>query len=349
MLDKHIPVEEIEYWLRENDPQELEHLWQAADTVRKESVGDAVHLRGLIEISNHCMRRCAYCGLAADNREMTRYRMNADEIVACAQEAAGYGYGTVVMQAGEDYAIEAGWLADIIGRIKAELPLAVTLSMGERPFEELKLWKDAGADRYLLRFETSDPELYKQIHPPLGNQTTNRLDILKQLRQLGYEVGSGVMIGIPGQRYATLAGDIDLFRRYDMDMVGVGPYIVNPLTPLGCGEIAPAIDPDEQTPNTELMTYKVIALTRLVCPQANIPSTTALATINKTSGRELGLARGANVVMPNVTPVEYRTKYEIYPGKACLNETAKQCQGCLAARIASIGRFVGKGQGGRVR
>jgi biotin synthase len=349
MLNKDITTEQIEGWLRETEAAALETLWDVADAVRRETVGEAVHLRGLLEISNHCVRRCAYCGLAADNLGMARYRMSGDEILACAREAFSYGYGTVVMQAGEDYGIEAGWLADVIGRIKAELPLAVTLSMGERPFEELKLWKDAGADRYLLRFETSDAELNKQIHPPLGGQTLDRFDILKQLRGLGYETGSGVMIGIPGQSYATLARDIELFRTFDLDMVGVGPYIANPLTPLGRGAIAPVIDPADQVPNTELMTYKVIALTRLVCPQANIPSTTALATINKTSGRELGLARGANVVMPNVTPVEYRTKYEIYPGKACLNETARQCQGCLAARIASIGRTVGKGQGSRNR
>lgn len=349
MLNRDLKIQEIENWLRENNEQKLEQLWAAADAVRKENVGDAVHLRGLIEISNYCARRCAYCGLAADNKDLMRYRMNADEIFACAEEAAGYGYGTVVMQAGEDYGIKSLWLADIVKCIKTTLPLAVTLSMGERPFDDLKLWREAGADRYLLRFETSDTELYKQIHPPLPGQTFDRFDILKQLQHLGYETGSGVMIGIPGQTYRTLANDIDTFRRYDMDMIGVGPYITNPLTPLGRSEIQPDISPEEQVQNSEMMTYKVVALTRLVCPQANIPSTTALATINKTSGRELGLARGANVVMPNVTPVEYRNKYEIYPGKACLNETARQCQGCLAARIASIGRSIGTGPGKRNR
>lgn len=349
MLDKIITIEQIEAWLRETDPHKLEALWAAADAGRRENVGHAVHLRGLIEISSYCIRRCAYCGLSADNVHTVRYRMNAGEIFDCARQAADYGYGTVVMQAGEDYGIESLWLADIIKRIKAELPLAVTLSMGERPFEDLSLWKAAGADRCLLRFETSDTALYELIHPPRAGQTTNRFDILKQLQQLGYETGSGVMIGIPGQTYRTLANDIGLFGRYDMDMVGVGPYIDNPLTPLGSGNIKPAIAPEEQVPNTELMTYKVIALTRLVCPQANIPSTTALATINQTTGRELGLSRGANVVMPNVTPVKYRSQYEIYPGKACLNETAEQCQRCLAGRIASIGRTVGTGPGSRVR
>lgn len=347
MLNKDITIQQIEDWLRQSDPHKLEPLWTAADAVRQENVGDAVHLRGLIEISNYCVRRCTYCGLAADNKEMTRYRMNADEIFAAAEKAVGYGYGTVVMQAGEDYGIESQWLAEIIKRIKKKLPLAVTLSMGERPFEDLWLWRESGADRYLLRFETSDKKLYELIHPPLGNQTLDRFDILHQLRKLGYETGSGVMIGIPGQTYRTLANDIALFRQYDMDMIGVGPYIVNPLTPLGSGKISPDITSQNQVPSTELMAYKVIALTRLVCPQANIPSTTALATINQDSGRELGLMRGANVVMPNVTPIEYRTKYEIYPGKACLNETAEECQKCLQNRVATIGRTIGTGHGSR--
>lgn len=347
MLNHDISIEDIEMWLRETDEQKLETLWDAADAVRKENVGDAVHLRGLIEVSNYCVRRCAYCGLAAGSKDVSRYRMTADEIVACTEEAAGYGYGTVVMQAGEDYGIKTDWLADIVARIKENLPLAVTLSMGERPYDDLKAWRNAGADRYLLRFETSDSQLYKLIHPQLPNQTLDRFEILHQLQQLGYETGSGVMIGIPGQTFTTLANDIDTFRRYDMDMVGVGPYIANPQSPLEKDGIDYPVAAADQVENTEMMTYKVVALTRLVCPEANIPSTTALATINKTSGRELGLSRGANVVMPNVTPVEYRSKYQIYPGKACLNETAKQCQGCLAARIASIGRTIGKGPGSR--
>lgn len=347
MFNQDLAIEQIEDWLRESNEQKLERLWTATDAVRKKHVGDGVHLRGLIEISNHCVRRCAYCGLAADNQGMSRYRMSAEEILNCAREVAEYGYGTVVMQAGEDYGIETQWLAKIIGRIKETLPLAVTLSMGERPYEDLQCWRKAGADRYLLRFETSDIRLYERIHPPRPGQRTDRFAILRQLRQLGYETGSGVMIGIPGQTYTSLANDIDLFRRYDLDMVGVGPYIANGLTPLGRGRIPFNIAPADQVPNTELMAYKVLALTRLVCPQANIPSTTALATINQENGRELGLLRGANVMMPNVTPLRYRTKYEIYPGKACLKETARQCQQCLGARIASIGRTTGTGPGSR--
>lgn len=340
---------EIEQWLRETDERKLEELWAQADAVRRAHVGNAVHLRGLLEISNHCVRRCAYCGLAAGTTHLERYRMTDDEICEAAQKAVAFGYGTVVMQAGEDYGIAAERLADLIRRIKRETPLAVTLSMGERPYEDLKAWKDAGADRYLLRFETSNAALYARIHPPRSGQTGDRFDILRQLRELGYEVGSGVMIGLPGQSFATLADDILFFRDFDMDMIGVGPYIPNPATPLGRDDITLDIDPADQVPNTELMTYKVIALARLACPQANIPSTTALATINRDSGRELGLQRGANVVMPNITPLEYRTKYEIYPGKACLNETAEVCHGCLTGRIASIGRTVGVGPGGRTR
>jgi biotin synthase len=348
-MNKKLTPKEILQWLRETDDRRLETLWAQADAVRKENVGDQVHLRGLIEISNYCVRHCAYCGLAADNRQMERYRMGADEILRCAEEAHAYGYGTVVMQAGEDYGIKTERLADIVRRIKAQLPLAVTLSLGERPYEDRVCWRQAGADRYLLRFEPSDKRLDEAIHPPRPGQDYDRFEMLVQLGKLGYEVGSGVMVGIPGQTYEILAQDIETFRRFNLDMIGVGPYIANPLTPLGRGEIGFEIPAAEQVPNTELMTYKVVALTRLVCPESNIPSTTALATINRESGRELGLMRGANIVMPNVTPVEYRTKYEIYPGKACLNETAQQCQGCLRGRIAAIGRTVGQGQGGRGR
>ncbi len=347
MPDSKIGFGEIKTWLREERPERLEELWETADSVRKEYVGDEVHLRGLIEISNYCVRSCTYCGLNVHNEDVERYRMNADEVVQCAKKADGFGYGTVVMQAGEDYMITGQWLADIVRQIKSQTNLAVTLSMGERPFEDLKLWRQAGADRYLLRFETSDRKLYELIHPALGDRKSDRFEILGQLQQLGYEAGGGVMIGIPGQSYDILARDIEAFGKYDLDMIGVGPYIANPKTPLGNGQLVPEIDPSQQVPSNELMTYKVVALTRLVCPEANIPSTTALATINQQQGRELGLSRGANVVMPNITPPEYRTKYEIYPGKACQNETAEMCQVCMAGRIASIGRTIGKGQGSR--
>jgi biotin synthase len=335
--------DEILYWLREEDETRLEELWQRADRVRHENVGDAVHLRGLIEFSNYCVRQCGYCGLRAGHSDLVRYRLTKQEILDCAHKAVEFGYGTVVMQSGEDWAVKADWLADVIRTIKTETSLAVTLSVGERKEDEFRLWKEAGANRYLLRFETSNPKLYEHIHPNLGGTISDRLAILRLLRQLGYEIGSGVMIGIPGETYDDLASDISLFAELDLDMIGVGPYIPHPLTPLA----HESFDHPDQVPNTEAMTYKVVALTRLVCPQANIPSTTALATLNLAQGRELGLCRGANVIMPNLTPVQYRAEYEIYPAKACIRETADECQRCLKHRIESIGRYIGTGPGSR--
>jgi biotin synthase len=345
----HLSVADRLAWLREEDPARLAELYAAADRVRRETVGDAVHLRGLIEVSNYCVRECGYCGLRATHRELERYRLTRDEVRECAGLAVDLGYGTVVLQAGEDYGITRDWLAEIVRTIKRETPLAVTLSMGERPDEDLIAWRAAGADRYLIRFETSDPELYARIHPAFRGRPSDREAILKTLKRLGYEAGSGVMIGLPGQTFASLASDIELFQRLDLDMIGVGPYIPHPSTPLGQGLWRRAVDPAEQVPNTEEMVYKVVALTRLACPSANIPSTTALATINLANGRELGLERGANVVMPNVTPVAYRRLYEIYPSKACIFETASACYSCLHQRIASIGRTVGSGPGGRAQ
>jgi biotin synthase len=338
---------EIIEWLRQEDKNRLEELWRNADAVRHETVGDAVHLRGLIEISSYCVRQCGYCGLRAGRKTLQRYRMNKQEIMQCVSDAVEFGYGTVVVQAGQDHGIEASWLAEIVSDIKKTTPLAVTLSMGERAIEDFKIWKQAGADRYLLRFETSDPQLYEKIHPPLPSQELNRYDLLSALRELGYEVGSGVMVGIPGQSFETLANDIITFQQFDFDMIGVGPFIAHPDTPLGKEEKESKTRIDEQVPNSELMVYKVLALTRILCPEANIPSTTALATINLASGRELGLSRGANVVMPNLTPVKYRKLYEIYPAKACISETAEDCRHCLKRRIESIGRYIGTGPGNR--
>jgi biotin synthase len=356
--------EEILGWLRETDLVRLELLWQQADATRQANVGDQVHLRGLIEISNHCVRQCGYCGLRGGNRTIERYRMSDDEILDCARQAVAYGYGTVVLQAGEDPGLSRGLIAHLVRRIKADTGLAVTLSLGERSPDDLRAWREAGADRYLLRFETSDPVLYRRIHPPgpgrfgCDSDPSDRLDLLGELRSMGYEVGSGIMVGIPGQTYEIVARDIELFRSLDLDMIGVGPYIPHPETPLGSAVVGaplaergsgPGAAGEDQAPNDELMVYKAVALTRLVCPEANIPSTTALATINKESGRELGLQRGANIVMPNLTPPKYRVLYEIYPEKACINETAEMCRFCLLGRIESIGRHVGTGPGGRCR
>ena len=338
---------EILNWLREQDPARLQELYSLADSVRKENVGDAIHLRGLIEISSHCERQCMYCGLRRGNTALFRYRMSAEEILACALEAKRLGYGTVVIQAGEDRELTADFIAGLVRRIKSLTGLAVTLSLGERAEEELSLWREAGADRYLLRFETSDLKLFRLIHPPRRPGAPDRIELLGRLKRLGYEVGSGVMVGIPGQSYASLAHDISVFRALDLDMIGIGPYIPHSATPLGSGALCPPIEPDQQVPATEEMVLKTVALARLACPTANLPSTTALATIDKAWGRRRGLSVGGNVAMPNLTPVEYRALYQIYPAKACIDERPSDCNQCLRSQIHSLGRYAGSGPGGR--
>jgi biotin synthase len=342
-----LSLSEIRAWLKEQRPDALRELYAWADAVRMENVGDAVHLRGLIEISSHCERQCMYCGLRKANRDLERYRMTREEIEQCARMAIQLGYGTVVIQAGEDDALTAKWIAEIVGWIKRTTPLAVTLSLGERSKEDLRLWRKAGADRYLLRFETSDPYLYRTIHPQRFPGRPDRPMLLKELKGLGYEAGGGVMVGIPGQSYASLAQDLLAFCDFDLDMIGIGPYIAHPATPLGSGQLRPPIDPAEQAPSDEQMVYKMIALARILCPNANIPSTTALATINRAHGRMQGLRVGANVVMPNLTPVKYRPLYQIYPAKACIEESAMDCNQCLRGQIRSLNRFPGRSTGGR--
>lgn len=328
-------------WLHEERPEALSRLWKEANRVRRENVGSDVHLRGLIEFSNRCRRTCSYCGIRAPNHKIARYRMRADEILDCAREAVRLKYGTVVLQAAEDPGLTAEWVAELIRRIKAETGLAVTLGLGERTVDELALWRRAGADRYLLRFETSNPRLFGSYHPSLPGRDSDRLALLMELKTLGYETGSGILVGLPGQTCEDLARDIDLFAQLDLDMIGLGPYIPHPDTPLGRDPSRYSAPSGLQVPNTEEMTYKVLALTRLVCARANIPATTAVATLNRRSGFELGLSRGANVIMPNLTPGQYHCMYEIYPGKAGACENHAR----LRYRILNQGRSVGKGRG----
>ena len=349
-------------WLTEEDPVQLDRLYTAADAVRSATVGPEVHLRGLIEISNACSRACTYCGISVHNHAIQRYRMGRQEIRDCARRAKELGYGTVVMQAGEDPLLSRDFIADVVRTIKRESDLAVTLSLGERSRQDLIAWRAAGADRYLLRFETSNPRLYARIHPeahgpskPLPlispdfrtsglREEVPRLGMLRELQALGYQAGSGVMVGIPGQTWDDLVGDLRTFQSLDIEMIGIGPYIPHPATPLA-QDFDGVADHGQQVPNTVLVALKMVALARLLVPDANIPATTAVATLNKESGREDALKAGANVVMPNLTPPAYRALYEIYPDKACVNETAEQCHSCLAARIHSVGRRIGTGPG----
>jgi biotin synthase len=341
--------DDILKWLLETGEARLADLWAEADAVREAHVGMAVHQRGLIEVSNHCVRKCSYCGIAACAPQVPRYRMAADEIVACAQRAREFGFGTVVLQAGEDPGLTLDFMAEVIRTIKARTGLAITLSLGERSEAELRAWKAAGADRYLLRFETTDPDLYRAIHPSLPGTVSDRLQQLMLMREIGFEIGTGVMVGIPGQTWETLAEDIWTFRNFDMDMIGIGPYLPSPGTPLD-GELGQRLRLEagaRQVPGDETTTLKALALTRLLCPETNIPSTTALATIDPAAGRANGLTRGANVVMPNLTPPKYRELYQIYPGKAGLHETADITRDKIEAQIHGLGRSIGRGPGGR--
>jgi biotin synthase len=346
MMDVSTP-KQLEQWLRETDDAKLTLLYEEADRVRRETVGDEVHLRGLIEISNRCVRSCLYCGLRAPNDRLPRYRMMPEEVVEAAKIAKEYGYGTVVLQSGEDRGWSINGLADLIREIKRQTGLAVTLSVGERGMEEYSHWRAAGADRVLLRFETSDSELYERIHPKLSGQKIDRFQLLAELKSLGYELGSGVMVGIPGQRYSTLAHDIELFRELDLDMVGVGPFVPNPDTPLGQGCEPDARD--DQVPASVDMALRVVALTRLARPDANIPSTSAIAALDPEKGHTLGLTRGANVMMPNLTPLKYRACYEIYPGKIFADEAEETIHRQILARIERHGRKPGRGRGDRKR
>lgn len=306
-------------------------LFRAADEVRRRYVGDEVHVRGLIEFSNNCVRNCHYCGLRSANKNLKRYRMSPDEIVEVAERAARLGCGTIVLQSGEDPAWDAQTMAEVIGKIKQRTGLAITLSVGNRPREDYAAWREAGADRYLLKHETADAELFSRLRP--GTTLKDRLACLNYLRELGYQVGSGNIVGLPGQTLASLADDIVLLQTLDVEMAGIGPFIPHPDTPLAAA-----------TPGSVDLTLRVLAVARLAVPWAHLPATTALGTADP-EGRQKALRCGANVVMPNVGPTEYRPLYQIYPGKICLNEAAEKCLTCIGAMISSLGRTVGHGPG----
>lgn len=334
-------------WLKQDEPAELEKLWPATDKVRQDNVGQQIHLRGLIEFSNICSRKCFYCGINAANNKSQRYEMTKEEILECAQTACELGYGTVVLQSGENKRLDVNFLAETIKGIKKTTTLAVTLSVGEWDREVYNLWKQAGADRFLLRFETSDDELYRRLHPDSKNGVADRFEKLEILKELGYEVGSGVMLGLPGQSYESLADDLLKFKALDLDMIGVGPYIKHENTELDRNIQKFLLDADNQVPATEEMTYKVYALARILCPKANIPATTALATLNYEDGYEKALVCGCNVVMPNITPMKYRQFYSLYQGKNSCEHFDFDMR--IKQRIEKISRLIGSGSGTSLR
>ena len=309
-----------------------EAMAAAADRVRRAFVGDEVHLRGLIEFSSYCRQNCLYCGLRWDNEKAQRYRLAPEEIVSLAEKAKAAGYPTVVMQSGEDAWFTADRLAAIVRDVK-RLGLAVTLSIGERTADEYRALREAGADRFLLRIETTDRALYERLDP--GMSYENRARCLADLKRLGYEVGTGCLVGLPGQTAEMLARDVLFFQSIDADMVGIGPLVPNGDTPLG-----------NEPPGDMRLVCRMVAAIRLLLPEANIPATTAMETLQP-GAREQMLRSGANVMMPNVTEGEARQKYALYPGKACVADTPEHCRACMEGRIRAMGRTVGQGAGGR--
>ncbi len=309
--------------VRAQDPTLNQTLRQAARARCDEIFGREVYLRGLIEFSNICRRNCAYCGLYTGNSNIERYRMTPEAIVERAGVVRDLGFATVVLQSGEDPWFTLPILCDIVRRIKAETGLVVTLSIGEMPFGDYKALREAGADRYLLRHETSNPELYAKLHP--GHTLATRLDCLKSIRDCGYELGTGFMVGLPGQTDEDLLADLDLLVKLQADMVGIGPFIANPDTPLA----------GSADGNIEVV-LNLVALIRLLLPGANIPATTALDSL-RSDGRELGLNAGANVVMPIMTPPDVKTQYRLYPNKRCLDHDPTVCSGCTRRRLEAGG------------
>jgi len=308
-----------------------EELYQRADKVRHENVGDEVHLRGLIEFSNICRNNCLYCGIRKGNTQVVRYHMSEEELIETARKAADIGFKTIVMQSGEDMYYTADKMCRIIEAIK-KFDVAVTLSIGERTFEEYKAFREAGADRYLMRIETTDKELYHRLDPQMSWQ--HRYDCLMMIKDLGYELGSGIMVGLPQQKIESIADDLLFLQKIGIDMAGIGPFIPHPDTPLA----------NEQGGTLELA-LRTMAVMRIMMPNINIPATTAMESLHP-QGRIMALKAGANVVMPNVTEGEYRKFYELYPGKICVNDTPIHCRSCIGMKIMSIGRTVGTGYGG---
>jgi biotin synthase len=322
------------------DKSDIEAVRSAAERVLLRHCGNGVYLRGLVEASNACACDCFYCGIRKSNRGVHRYTLSADEIVACAAACASFGYGSMVIQSGErSDKTFIDLMVDTVGRIKRETRtpaqpegLGITLCVGQQSYETYKRLFEAGAHRYLLRIETTKPALFARLHPA-GQTLQSRIECLGMLRDIGYQVGTGVMIGLPGQTLGDLADDILFFERHDVDMIGMGPFIPHPDTPLG----------NEECPGTAeriRLALLMIAATRLKLRDVNIASTTALQALDPV-GREKGLKFGANVIMPQVTPQDVRRDYQLYPGKPCLEENARECQSCLGLRIESAGRKIG--------
>lgn len=320
-----ITREELEQLLTTDDNAIVETLQRSAREVANAVYGNHIYIRGLIEISNHCKNDCLYCGLRRSNSSAVRYRLSEEQIYACCEEGHRLGFRTFVMQGGED-----GWFDDrrmcrIVSTIRNRFPdCAITLSLGERSRESYQALYDAGANRYLLRHETASPEHYSQLHPA-EMSWRNRINCLNNLKEIGYQVGCGFMVGSPYQTFDTLYADLQFIRQFQPQMVGIGPFISAHDTPFA------------DQPNGKVSyTLRLLAIIRLLQPRILLPATTALGTLHP-QGRELGIQFGANVLMPNLSPTEHRKDYAIYDNKICTGEESAQCKVCTEQRIRRIG------------
>lgn len=311
--------------LIECDDNTFEEIRTEADKVRRDNYGIDVFLRGLIEFTNYCKNDCYYCGIRCSNKNANRYRLKKDEILSACKEGYSLGYRTFVLQGGEDLYYTDDKICDIVSSIRKEYEdCAITLSIGERSYDSYKAYYEAGANRFLLRHETADIKHYSRLHP--GSMSLdNRKECLYNLKEIGYQVGSGFMVGSPYQTVDNIVSDLRFLQELEPDMIGIGPYITHCDTPFR----------DFENGSVSL-TLRLISILRLMFPYALIPSTTALGTISPT-GREDGLKAGANVVMPNLTPVKYRKQYELYENKICTGEEAAECRGCLERRVEAAG------------
>lgn len=320
-----ISREELEELLTTKDQELIEDMYRRARETAGKYYGKKIYLRGLIEFTNYCKNNCYYCGIRCGNERAQRYRLTMDQILSCCKNGWELGFRTFVLQGGEDPYYTDERICTITEEIKKRYPdCAVTLSIGEKERASYQAYFDAGADRYLLRHETADEEHYKMLHPAQMS-LAHRKQCLRELKEIGYQTGCGFMVGSPGQTFDTLYEDLMFIKELQPEMVGIGPFIPHQDTPFA-----------DRGAGTLEETLRLLAIIRLIHPTVLLPSTTALGTIHPL-GREKGILAGANVVMPNLSPVAVRDKYKLYDNKICTGEEAAECRGCLERRVSQIG------------
>lgn len=320
-----ITYEQLESLLTSEDVEGIKYLHSKAREVADKIYGKDVYIRGLIEFTNYCKNDCLYCGIRHSNRNVSRYRLTDEQILDCCKNGYELGFRTFVLQGGEDPYYTDDRVCQLIKNIKTRYPdCAVTLSIGEKSKDSYKRFFDAGADRYLLRHETANEEHYNSLHPQEMSLST-RKECLYNLKEIGFQVGCGFMVGSPNQTIQTLYEDLKFIKELQPHMVGIGPFISQHDTPFA-----------DKTSGTLEQTLRLLSIIRLIHPQVLLPSTTALGTIHP-QGRELGIKAGGNVVMPNLSPTDVREKYQLYDNKICTGDEAAECKNCMANRMKSIG------------